>query len=76
MIFSPNNIYLATGSVDLIINLVEISSKKIYHKFDKIHKGIYIYLCIYIHVLKIFIDTVRSLAFSGDSKYLATGSYD
>ncbi len=37
MAFSPNGKYLATGSSDRTVNLLEIESKTIYHKFDKIH---------------------------------------
>ncbi len=31
--------YLATGSWDYTVNLIEIQSKTIYHKFDNIHSG-------------------------------------
>ena len=37
VVFSPNGKYLATGSWDKTVNLLEIESKTIYHKFDKIH---------------------------------------
>ncbi len=37
--------YLATGSWDKTVNLIDIQSKTIYHKFEKIHNGnIYIYI--------------------------------
>ncbi len=39
MAFSLNGKYLATGSYDETVNLLEIESKTIYHKFDKIHSG-------------------------------------
>ncbi len=31
--------YLATGSWDNTVNLIDIQSKTIYHKFDNIHKS-------------------------------------
>ncbi len=39
MAFSPNGKYLVTGSADKTVNLIEIESKKIFHKFDEIHSG-------------------------------------
>ncbi len=48
MAFSPNGKYLATGSWDKTLNLLDIESKTIYHKFNKIHSvnnnNIYIYV--------------------------------
>ena len=38
MALSPNGKYLATGSSDNTVNLIEVESK-IVHKFDKIHSG-------------------------------------
>ncbi len=37
MAFSPNGKYVATGSFSKTMNLLEIESKTIYHKFDNIH---------------------------------------
>ncbi len=39
VVFSPNGKYLATGSDDKTVNLLDIESKTIYHKFDNIHSG-------------------------------------
>lgn len=36
-LFSPNGKYLATGSEDNTVNLLEIESKTICHNFDEIH---------------------------------------
>ncbi len=43
--FSPDSQYLATASRDEKVNLIDIKSKTIYHKFANIHTGnIYIYI--------------------------------
>lgn len=39
MAFSPNGKYLATGSADKTVNLIDIQSKTIYHKFNNLHEG-------------------------------------
>ncbi len=39
--------YLATGSRDNMVNLINIQSKMIYHKFDNLHTGNNIYIYIY-----------------------------
>jgi WD40 repeat protein len=36
---SSDGKYLATGSKDKTICLIDLMSKKIYHKFDSIHKS-------------------------------------
>ncbi len=37
--FSSNGKYLATGSWDNNINIIDLKSKTIYHKFDNIHSS-------------------------------------
>ena len=58
MAFSPNGKYLATGSLDNTVNLIEIESKTIYHKFDKIHdsnnnnnNNIYVHMLIMLYTI-------------------------
>ena len=46
MAFSGDGKFLATGSNDKAVNLIDLQSKKIYHKFDNIHTGNN--MCIYI----------------------------
>ena len=43
MAFSADGKYMATGSDDKTVNLIDIQSKKIYHKFDDIHSSNNIY---------------------------------
>ncbi len=82
--------YLATGSSDNTVNLIDIQSKTIYHKFDNIHESnnnnnkyimklIPLFLLIlYLPLLLYhqYIDYVNTVAFSPNGKYLATGSSD
>ncbi len=42
--------YLANGSWDKTANLIDIQSKKIYHKFDNLHTGNYL-LYIYVSII-------------------------
>ena len=37
MAFSGDGKYLATGSYDKTVNLIDLKTKKIYHKFNNIH---------------------------------------
>ena len=37
--FLPNSQYLVTGSWDKTVNLIDIQSKTISHKFDQIHSS-------------------------------------
>ena len=39
MVFSGDGKYLATGSVDNTVNLIDLKAKKIYHKFNNILSG-------------------------------------
>ena len=39
MAFSGDGKYLATGSRDKTVNLIDLQSKTIYHRFDNIHSG-------------------------------------
>lgn len=44
VVFSPDNQYLASGSLDQTVNLIDIQSKTLYFKFDNIHSGICLYI--------------------------------
>ncbi len=45
MAFTYDGKYLATGSADYTINLINLESSKIYYKFEKIHSSnLYIYI--------------------------------
>ncbi len=37
--FSPNSEYLATGSSDTTINLIDVNTRQLIHKFEGIHTG-------------------------------------
>ncbi len=39
MAFSCDGKYLATGSGDKTVNLIDLQSKEIYHKFDNTHSS-------------------------------------
>ncbi len=61
------------------MNLIDIKSKTLYHKFVKIHTGnndkdINNFLFWLLKLYYLYLGMINSLAFSSDGKYLATGS--
>ncbi len=72
---SPNRKYIATGSWDKTVAILDVDSRNVLRKFNNIHTGKITALIVLFYSI-LFIDGVISVVFSPKGEYLATGSTD